>query len=408
VRVIDLALKDLSQIVRDRKQVLFLLIMPIVFTLMFGAMFGGTGGGEDVDSRLPVAVVDQDGGPFPTHLLSLMELSATIRPELGNVDELESLEALVADEKLGGIVIVPSGFSNALLAGEPAAPSLVANPATSVGATVESGVQTALLRLNQSLQAARLSVETREGQRAFADSSARDAYFDASLELALSAWEDPPITIQSTHTGQQDAGIGRSEENAYAQSSPGMMLQFAIAGLIGAAEILVAERKSRALQRLLTTAISRVEILLGHFLAMFTMIFGQLVVMILFGQIFLNLPYLEEPLATLSITVASALFAASVGLLVGALAKTEEQVAIFALIPMFIFAGLGGAWMPLEFTSPTFQAVGHLSPLAWAMDGYRDILVRGLGLAAVLPSAGALMLYTLGFAALAVWRFRFE
>ena len=65
-----------------------------------------------------------------------------------------------------------------------------------------------------------------------------------------------------------------------------MMAQFAIAGLIGAATIIVLERKSRALARLLTTGVSQVEILLGHYLAMFVMIFVQFSLLTLFGQLF--------------------------------------------------------------------------------------------------------------------------
>jgi predicted permease len=36
MRIIDLAIKDLSQILRDKKSLLFLVIMPVVFTLFMG------------------------------------------------------------------------------------------------------------------------------------------------------------------------------------------------------------------------------------------------------------------------------------------------------------------------------------------------------------------------------------
>ena len=103
-----------------------------------------------------------------------------------------------------------------------------------------------------------------------------------------------------------------------------MMAQFAIAGLIGAAGILVVEKKTRSVQRLLTTNMSRGQILAGHFLAMFAMIFLQLTVLILFGQLFLDLPYFGQPLATLLLTVATALFTASLGMLIGAVAKIRR------------------------------------------------------------------------------------
>ena len=51
----------------------------------------------------------------------------------------------------------------------------------------------------------------------------------------------------------------------------------------------------------------------------------------------------RQPLATLLMAVATALFIAALGLLIGALAKGDDQAVIFSLIPMFVFAGLGGA-----------------------------------------------------------------
>jgi hypothetical protein len=61
MRVLDITLKDLTQIVRDWRAATFLLAMPIAFTLMFGFMFGGFSAGE-TDPRIPVAFLDPDGG----------------------------------------------------------------------------------------------------------------------------------------------------------------------------------------------------------------------------------------------------------------------------------------------------------------------------------------------------------
>jgi ABC-2 type transport system permease protein len=187
-----------------------------------------------------------------------------------------------------------------------------------------------------------------------------------------------------------------------------MIVQFAIAGLIGAATMLVTERKSRSLRRLLTTPISRAEILLGHYLAMVLLILFQIAVLIAFGQLTLGVPYLREPAAMALVTVATALWTAALGLLIGALAKSEEQVVLFSLIPMFVLAGLGGAWVPLEITGKAFQTIGHLLPTAWAMDGFENVVIRGLGLESVLVPAAMMLGYAVILFGLAVWRFRTE
>jgi ABC-2 type transport system permease protein len=73
---------------------------------------------------------------------------------------------------------------------------------------------------------------------------------------------------------------------------------------------------------------------------------------------------------------------------------------------MFVLSGLGGAWVPLEITGATFQAIGHMSPVAWAMDGFKNISIRGLGLEAAWLPAAALAGYAVLFFAIAAWRFR--
>jgi ABC-2 type transport system permease protein len=187
-----------------------------------------------------------------------------------------------------------------------------------------------------------------------------------------------------------------------------MMAQFAIAGLMGASAIVVLERKSGALSRLVTTPISKVQILSGHFLAMLVMIFIQLLLLIIFGQVFLDLDYSARPLATLLVAFSAAFFTASLGLLIGAVARSQDQVVILGLIPMFLLAGFGGAWVPMEITPEAFQKFARLTPLAWVMDGFQDIIIRGQGLESVWMAGVVLLGYSVVLLGFALWQFRFE
>ena len=418
MRVIDLALKDLMQTVRDWKAAAFLLAMPIAFTLLFGAIFSGADG--EVDPRLPVGFLDQDGGSvLSTHLLDLLSASDTVRPVVLEDADVDDVEKQVSDEELAGAIIVPAGYSERTLGQEmgqaptsdEAQLTVIVDEASSAGMTVKNGFQTAVTRLLGSVQTARLTAQAFEAQGGHAD----DAFVEETLDKAIAAWEEPALTVSVSQSGAavetveaENEAEQADDQNAYAHSSPAMMIQFSIAGLIGSAEILVLERKSRTLQRLLTTAISRLEIVLGHFLAIFALIFVQLVLLVGFGQVVLGVDYMREPLATLLVMVTMALWTGSLGLLIGVVSRTQEQAIMFAMIPMFILSALGGAWMPLEFTSETFQTIGHLTPTAWAMDGFQNVVARGLGLSSVLAPAGIMLAYAVVLFGLAVWRLRFE
>jgi ABC-2 type transport system permease protein len=407
MRIIDLAIKDLTELVRDWKAALFLVIMPVAFTLLFGFAFGGFGG-EEQEPRLPVGFIDQGGGRLGASLLSLLDASGAVRPVIleGQDTDPASAEEQVRDEDLAAVVIVPAGYNDKLLAGEPVQLVVIVDEGKTAGLTAQGEIQAAALRLAGAAETARLSARAYEAQTPFGDEAARQQFLAEAIDRAIQAWQEPPLTVAVTESSVEEEGE-TIMQSGFSHTSPSMMVQFGIAGLMGAATVLILERKSRALRRLLTTAISRTEIILGHYLAMFVMIMVQFVILVAFGEL-LGVPYHREPLAILLVISATAAWTAALGLLIGVVAKTEDQVIVFSLIPMLVLAGMGGVWVPLEFTGKAFQAIGHLLPTAWAMDGLENIVVRGLGFESVLLPVAIMLAYAMALFAVAAWRFRFE
>jgi ABC-2 type transport system permease protein len=392
IRILDITFKDLMQLLRDVKTFMFLLIMPVIFTFLFGYAFGGFGSGES-DSRLPVGYLSQDDHWVTDSLHDLLVESEVIRLEGTVFRSAADLEKLVADGDLSAAIIVPDGYGRAILKDKAARLVVIADQSTSAWTTVEAELLTLASRLDGAVRTATIIEQM----------AVAGIPFDYAFEKSLSAWDEPPIAIHETTSLLVEKN---SNESALTHTAPGMMLQFAIAGLLTAAQVIVAERKSRTLQRLLTTATRRIHIVLGHYLAIFILIFSQFIMLMTFAQLVLHVDYLRLPAATLLVAFSAALCISALGLLIGILARTEEQAIIFSLIPMFLFAGLGGAWVPLEVTGPTFQAIGHLSPVAWGMDGFENIVARGLGLNSVLLPAAALIGYAVFFFVLAVVRFK--
>ncbi len=78
LRVFDIAFKDLQQLMRDRTTFLFLLIMPILFTLLFGYANGAFRGSLN-DPRLPVGFLDQDSTWLSRSLHDQLATSEVLR-----------------------------------------------------------------------------------------------------------------------------------------------------------------------------------------------------------------------------------------------------------------------------------------------------------------------------------------
>jgi ABC-2 type transport system permease protein len=396
-RILDLTAKDILQNLRDRQTFFFLLIMPIGFTLLFGFAFGGFSKAKE-DNRLEIGYLDLDQGQLSAALRNALEASTVIRLSAEEVAMESDLEKLAADEELLAALIVPQGFSAGILQGKPLPLKLITAPSSQAGQAVQTELRTITSRLVSAALTAQ-AVQSLQGN---------SGDFQAAFEQAIAAWQESAIQLNVVAASSLEKSSGGNPFTSFAHTSPGMMLQFAIAGLLGAAQVIVSERKSRTLQRLLTTPITRLQVLIGHYLAIALILFSQLLLLILFGQLILKLNYFAQLPATLFMALATALCIGALGLLIGAIAKSEEQAVIFTIIPMFVLAGFGGAWVPLEVTGPTFQTVGHLSPVAWGMDGFKDILLRGGGLELVWLPALALLGYAVVFFGFAVWRFRLD
>jgi ABC-2 type transport system permease protein len=398
MRIIDLALKDLSQMLRDKRSLLFLVAMPIIFTLFMGFAYRGSSqSDEETDNRIPLALVD----PQPESRLNKMfftRLESSDSIKVAVMNEEEAMDAFRKGE-VAGVLVIPDGFSEQVEAGKDAQLSLIAEAASSEGQFIYQLLRAPISQLMSAVEIARISADVQSNP---------DEYFPA-IELAWGKW-DENSKLELVRMEQAVAVEAESSDwtggNPYNQASPGILVQFAIFGLITSAQILVQERKTRTLQRLMTTAMKPGEIVAGHLLAMFALTFLQTAMLVVFGQLALNVNYMHEPLGTLLVSIALGLWVASMGLLIGVAARSDDQVILYSMIAMFLFSALGGTWFPLEAAGGAFAAIGKALPSAWAMNGLQNILIRGLGLESIWMPVLILMAYAVLFFALAVWRFR--
>ncbi len=409
MRTLDLARKDLMQIFRQKRSIMFLALMPVVFTLFFGFVFSSQSA-DDQDSRLKVGVLNLDPqGVLSESFVEMLSASETVSPVALQIDQAADFDKMVREGDVSAGVRIPANYSADLLQGKSPRMEFVLDEMSQNGQTVRRAVQTTLSRLSGSLQAAQDATAAYELEFTFTDGAARQAYLNEALSFALQSWRNPRAVVRlAGPTLAAVEGESAAASNPYTQSSPGMMVMFAVFGLVQTATVLVLERRNGALQRLLTTPLRRAELIGGHLLAMFLVVFGQQFLLVVFGQIILKVDYLREPFAILLVMVSLSLWVASLGMMIGALAKTEDQVTLWSLITMFLFSALGGTWFSLEFAGKAFATAGHFTPTAWAMDGFQNIIVRSLSFQSVLLPVAVLLAYAAAFFGIAVWKFKFE
>jgi ABC-2 type transport system permease protein len=98
----------------------------------------------------------------------------------------------------------------------------------------------------------------------------------------------------------------------------------------------------------------------------------------------------------------------SIGLLVGAVAKTQQAATAIANLIILPMAFLGGAFLPLDFAPQWVRDASYAVPLSYLVNGMQDVMARGEGPAAALPAIGILLGFSLVVSAIAVGVFRWD
>src|SRR5699024_6465718 len=102
-----------------------------------------------------------------------------------------------------------------------------------------------------------------------------------------------------------------------------------------------------------------------------------------FGAL-LGVRYGSDPLALVLLIVAFTACITALALALTPFVRTEAQASGIALFMTMTLAPLGGAWWPLEIVPEWMRTVGHISPVAWVMDGFRSLIFYGGSLGTVI------------------------
>jgi ABC-2 type transport system permease protein len=423
-QIIALTIKDLKVIFKDTGGVAALFLMPAMFIIvMSNALAGSFGGGSD--QLINVLVVNLDRGATGAKLVADLKASGGINVE--TTWENQSLtramaEQLIIDQKRSIAIVIPEDFSDALQkvafnqAAQSAQIDLVADPATSQ--QVLGPVKGALTGLSQ--QAAFTGLMP-QGIDMMFDSIERDGgTIPANMKGAL---KDNATFTTTSNDGQSLVVIKQTQPanmkieqypNTVQQNVPGWALfgVFFISGIL--AQSILEEKRTGAFRRLVAAPMSRSTVLLGKLVPHVIVNLIQITLLFLVGYFVLpltGLPRLEwgaHPEGLIIISICASITANALGLLLAALAKSEQQLGGLSTLLVLTLAAIGGVMVP-RFVMPEFmQTLGVISPHAWALNAYQDILMRGYGIVEILPECAVLLAMAAVMFGVTVWKFKWD
>ena len=93
------------------------------------------------------------------------------------------------------------------------------------------------------------------------------------------------------------------------------------------------------------------------------------------------------------VAIFSGLSAIGFGILLGTIAKTQEQSAPFGATSVIILAAIGGVWVPVFAMPKIMQIIAESSPMNWGLEAFYDVLLRNASLLDLVPELSLLFLF---------------
>lgn len=411
-RVVQIAVNDLRIFLSNRGNLVGLLVIPIVMTIVLG-VFIPSGEGP---SSVRVDVVDHDRGPIAQRLLAgIREANdSLVLCPMDNDDEdfceLEDqpeLDAERASERVKNgnvlaLIEIPAGFTQSVEDSQPTLVRYVSVENFSGPSYVQQAVEAALTQVNGAVVAAQVASRVAD-QIGLGDDFPGGVY-----SRAAELWEQQPIAVEYQQTAEAAIDPTTTQDiGGFNQSVPGMGSMMVLFTVLGAMGILVGEKKQWTIQRIATMPVSRAQLLGGKILGRFAL--GILQYMIVFSVgIIAGINFGQDLLALALIMISFTLASTALSFAIGSRLTSEQQAIGLTNLLGLSLAPLGGAWWPLDVVPEFMRVIGHVSPIAWAMDGYTELMFRNgtledVGISIVVLLGLALVLFVVG-----IRRFRYQ
>ena len=399
LKLLLIGLKDLKLMFRDRAALLLMLLTPFLLTLGMGLVTGQFSGDNNSGiSDIPVVIVNLDNDSLGNALVDVFnsdDLADLVEP--ASSQDPEAARRLVDEDEVAAAIIIPAGFTQSVIPqNNGAAPNeeltieFYSNPSRPTSAGIIKAILDGFLARLDEMRLGGLTTITQllaSGRIQPQDANQVGEEMGERLQSAAVNGETTAITL-NTSTSEQET----NEFNALAYFAPGMALMFLMYTVSYGGRSILAEKAGGTLPRLLVSPTNSAQVLGGKVFGIFLMGAAQMLILIGASTLFFGLNW-GNTLSVILLVLVAVFGATGWGLLITALARTPAQIGSVGSAVMLIFAMLGGSLIPLDNLPAITQALGRITPNAWAMDGF---LTLALGGTLTLLSPPILALLTMG------------
>jgi ABC-2 type transport system permease protein len=372
VRTLTIARVELTRLFRDRSNLFFVLVLPLLLVVLLGAQFG------EGAQQTQVGVVTPADDPAAEELVA--RIDGVDGFAVVPVEDRDELVDDIGRARISAGIVVPDGFGDAVERGRDATVAFVGRP-DSAAASVRTVVEAAVAERAKVVAAAQIAGEALE--RLPADLVPLASELSAGLPGAEVAAEE----VGRDELAREFAGLGQFDLGASSQ-----LFLFVFLTSMTSGSALIQTRQYGIARRMLATPTGTPTILAGQAAGRLLVALAQAGYIVAVTWLLFRVNW-GDALATTAVVVLFALASAGAGMLVGAVFDNDSQAAGVGIGAGLVLAALGGSMMPLELFPAGMATVARITPHAWANEAMAEIVRRDGGLLDVVPQLGALALH---------------
>lgn len=386
------ARKDLRRLLREPIGLATWIGIPLLIGVVMVSLFGR---GDPKPQGL-LLIADQDD----TFVSSFLARAYT-QGKLGEMITVSNVKLAEGRRRIGAgdgsaLLIIPKGFTDALLRNQPIKLELVTNPSQAILPGMIEEVTAILID-----GAWYLHQFVGDDLRRFADMQGAppDALigeFSVKIRRLIDSfgrYVDPPVIEVASEVIQQNP---ESSVNVAQLMFPSMIYMAAIFLAFGYSGDVWKEKMQGTLRRLAMTPGSARHFLAGKLVAVSLVYLALAVVALLTARLLLGMPIRNAGLVLLWIPATGAALYLMM-LILSTLASTPRAASVLTNIAVMLLGMIGGTFFPFEMMPGFLSRFGKLTPNGWALLRLKDILggqagaVSIAGAFAVTAVVGALL-----------------
>lgn len=356
-RIFHVARRVIAQLAADPRTIALILIVPIVVLTVAGILIRAE------TTAITVGIIQQDSGADAGFGIGFVNLGERLTASMSTVSDQVTIVTLMpesADEALqradvDAVITFPPEFTQTVMDDHAIHLNVAYEGSNPMAAQFLQGI------------VMRAAVETLAGLS------------------VITAQAIPEITIDAAYLYG-----GADFDNLDYLAPPFIGLFVFLFVFILTSVSFLRERTTGTLERLQTTPISRLELVIGYMLGFSLFALAQSLIILGYTIFVLEVHYAGSLLVVFLVELLLALMAVNLGIFFSTFARSEFQVVQFIPLVVVTQILLSGAFWAISAMPAWLQPVAWLMPLTHANQALRDVMIKGFDLVQVAPYVLAL------------------